>query len=154
MLRRLKEKGIHTASETTGFAKQEVFEKYIQQVDLLYFDVKHHDELQHKRGTKASLAPILNNLKFALKHHDNLIVRIPVIPDFNDGPENAEAFAQLFNQLGIQQIELLPFHQFGEKKYAFLDREYPMQDIPQLHTEDLTYFKEILDAHHITCQVH
>lgn len=154
LLRQLKEKGIHTASETTGFAKKEVFANYIQQVDLLYFDVKHHDELQHKRGTKASLAPILNNLAFALKHHDNLIVRIPVIPDFNDGPENAEAFAQLFHRMGIQQVELLPFHQFGEKKYAFLDREYSMQDIPQLHTEELTYFKEILEQQHIACQIH
>ncbi len=154
LLRQLKVKGIHTAIETTGFAKKDIFAKYIEQVDLLYFDVKHHNDLAHKQGTKASLQPILNNLAYALEHHDNLIVRIPVIPNFNDGAENAEAFAQLFNQMGIQQVELLPFHQFGEQKYAFLDREYSMQDIPQLHTEELDYFKEILEQHQIACQVH
>lgn len=59
LLRQLKTKGIHTASETTGFARSETFSKFIEQVDLLYFDVKHHDELQHKTGTGVSLKPIL-----------------------------------------------------------------------------------------------
>ncbi|GGC78126.1 hypothetical protein GCM10011573_04760 [Enterococcus wangshanyuanii] len=154
LLRRLKEKGIHTASETTGFAKEELFKKYIEQVDLLYFDVKHHDDEQHKKGTGVSLNPILNNLACALKEHSALIVRVPIIPNFNDGPKNAEAFAKLFNQMGITEVELLPFHQFGEKKYAFLDREYKMQDIPQLHTEELDYFKDIFDEHQILCHVH
>jgi pyruvate formate lyase activating enzyme len=56
--------------------------------------------------------------------------------------------------MNITEVELLPFHQFGEKKYASLDREYEMQDIPQLHTEELTYFKEILEENNIQCKVH
>lgn len=154
LLRQLKAKNIHTASETTGFAKAEVFQKFIEQVDLLYFDVKHHEEAQHKAGTGVSLKPILKNLSLALEQQQNLVVRIPVIPNYNDGSENAEAFAKLFNQMNITEVELLPFHQFGEKKYASLDREYLLHDIPQLHTEDLDYFKEILEAHQIQCKVH
>ncbi|MGM0168396.1 pyruvate formate lyase activating enzyme [Enterococcus sp. AZ135] len=153
LLRQLKEKNIHTASETTGYAKPEAFNKFIAQVDLLYFDVKHHDEVQHKAGTGVSLKPILQNLSLALKQQQNLVVRIPVIPSYNDGPENAAAFAKLFNQMKITEVELLPFHQFGEKKYASLDRTYQMHDIPQLHTEDLDYFKAILEAHEIDCKV-
>ena len=121
---------------------------------MLYFDIKHHDEKQHKVGTGVSLKPILKNLSLALKQQQNLVVRIPVIPGYNDGPENAEAFASLFNQMGLSTVELLPFHQFGEKKYASLDRTYQMQDIPQLHTEDLEYFKAILENYQITCKVH
>lgn len=154
LLRQLKDKGIHTASETTGFAKESTFKKYIDQVDILYFDVKHHDDTEHKKGTGVSLVPILNNLAYALKEHADLVVRVPVIPNFNDGPENAEAFAVLFNELGVTKVELLPFHQFGEKKYAFLVRDYAMQNIPQLHTEDLDYFKEIFEHHRISCRVH
>ena len=154
LLRQLKAKNIHTASETTGYAKPEVFLPFIEQVDLLYFDIKHHDEKQHKVGTGVSLKPILKNLSLALKQQQNLVVRIPVIPGYNDGPENAEAFASLFNQMGLSTVELLPFHQFGEKKYASLDRTYQMQDIPQLHTEDLEYFKAILENYQITCKVH
>ncbi|MBP2098455.1 glycyl-radical enzyme activating protein [Enterococcus rivorum] len=153
LLRRLKEKGIHTASETSGFAKKEVFKKYIEQVDMLYFDVKHHDEMKHKEGTGVSLAPILSNLSYALKEHCHVIVRVPVIPNYNDGVENARAFAVLFNELGIHEVELLPFHQFGEQKYAFLNRAYDLQAIPQLHTEDLVYFKEIFEEQNILCSI-
>ncbi|MGO3609167.1 MAG: glycyl-radical enzyme activating protein, partial [Enterococcus sp.] len=99
------------------------------------------------------LKPILKNLSIAIQHQQNLVVRIPVIPGYNDGLENAEAFVKLFNKMNITEVELLPFHQFGEKKYASLDRDYQMQDIPQLHTEDLDYFKEILEAQQIQCKV-
>lgn len=153
LLRQLKEKGIHTASETAGFAKLETFKKYIKQVDMLFFDVKHHDELKHIEGTGVSLKPILKNLSYALKEHDHVIVRIPVIPNYNDGSKNAEAFATLFKKMGIEKVELLPFHQFGEKKYSYLNREYSMLDVPQLHTEDLHYFKEIFDFHEIDCTI-
>lgn len=53
----------------------------------------------------------------------------------------------------ITEVELLPFHQFGEKKYTFLERDYPMQDVPQLHSEELDYFKEILERHQIQCRI-
>ncbi|WP_427814865.1 glycyl-radical enzyme activating protein (plasmid) [Enterococcus sp. 22-H-5-01] len=153
LLRRLKEKGIHTASETTGFAKPDVFSRYIDQVDLLFFDVKHHDENHHKLGTGVSLKPILKNLTIALDKQQEVIVRVPVIPGYNDGTANAQAFADLFNRLGITKIELLPFHQFGEKKYTSLDREYKMHDIPQLHSEDLGYFKKIMEDANIICSI-
>lgn len=154
LLYQLKEKNIHTASETAGFAKESIFKKYIEQVDILYFDVKHHDDVQHKKGTGVSLKLILNNLTYALQEHANLVVRIPVIPNFNDGQENAEAFTTLFKEMGITQVELLPFHQFGAQKYAFLNREYTMHNTPQLHTEELDYFKDIFDRHQILCHVH
>lgn len=153
LLRQLKAKGIHTATETTGYAKPVVFEKYIEQVDALYFDVKHYDPEKHREGIGATNEMILKNLAFALENHDNLIVRIPVIPNFNDSPEDAEQFALLFNKMGVKTIELLPFHQFGQKKYENLNRKYEMQDIPQLHTEDLEYFREIMEEHGISCLV-
>ena len=56
--------------------------------------------------------------------------------------------------MNIHHVELLPFHQYGEKKYTFLKRDYAMQDIPQLHTEELAYFKEILEKYHIACHIH
>ncbi len=70
LLRQLKARNIHTASETTGYAKPETFCKFIEQVDLLYFDIKHHDEIQHKIGTGVSLKPILKILHW--RQNNNL----------------------------------------------------------------------------------
>lgn len=153
LLKQLKEKGIHTAAETTAHAKTEDFANFIKQVDTLYIDVKHHDPEKHRAGIGATNETNLKNLAYAIKHHDNLTIRIPVIPRFNDSPQDAEAFSQLFNKMGVQKIELLPFHQFGQQKYENLNRDYRMKDIPQLHTEDLEYFKKIVTDHGIACLV-
>jgi len=153
LLKVLKEKEIHTAAETTGFAENKVFSAFIAQVDSLYFDVKHYDDNKHRQGIGVSNQLILTNLAYALSHHSDLTVRIPVIPDYNDSCEDAQQFAKLFNQMGVDKIELLPFHQFGQKKYEELNRSYKMQDQEQLHTEDLEYFKNVMDAHGINCLV-
>lgn len=153
LLKELKKKGIHTASETTGYANREVFANYIKQVDALYFDVKHYDPEKHREGIGVTNELILENLKYAIENHEDLVVRIPVIPNFNDDINDAEQFAHLFNQMDIKKIELLPFHQFGQKKYEDLNRDYKMTDIPQLHTEDLDYFRDIMENHNISCLV-
>lgn len=153
LLKNLRAKGIHTASETTGFAKTEVFAAYIAQVDSLYFDVKHYDSDKHKAGIGAGNELILENLAYAVANHPDVTPRIPVIPDFNDSPEDANKFAQLFNAMNISKIELLPFHQFGQSKYKYLNRDYRLEDMPQLHTEDLDYFKAIMEEHGIACHV-
>lgn len=153
LVKQLKRKGIHTATETTGYAKQTVFAKYIEQVDALYFDVKHYDPEKHKAGIGATNELILKNLAYAVEHHSNLTVRIPVIPNYNDSRQDAEEFAQLFLRMDVKSIELLPFHQFGQRKYEDLNRDYTMTDIPQLHTEDLGYFRDIMEEHGISCAV-
>ncbi len=153
LLRILKEKEIHTAAETTGYAKPSVFANFIKQVDLLYFDVKHYDSQQHRQGTGVDNGLILKNLAHALAVHPNLIIRIPVIPNYNDGLDDAEQFAFLFNQLNISKIELLPFHQFGQQKYEDLGRTYQLAETPQLHTEDLSEYKKIMEDHQIACLV-
>lgn len=153
LLKQLKAKGIHTASETTGQANPHIFEKFIAQVDTLYFDVKYYDPDKHRQGIGTSNKLILKNLALALEKQKDLTVRIPVIPHFNDSLEDARQFARLFKQMGVENIELLPFHQFGQKKYENLNRKYEMQDIPQLHTEDLGYFGKIMEEHNISCLV-
>lgn len=149
----LKSKGVHLATETTGFGKKNAFKEYIAQMDLIYFDVKHYDPMKHKEGIGVDNKLILENLRYAVKNHSNLVVRIPIIPNYNDSLEDAENFVKLFKEIGITELELLPFHQFGEKKYEYLNRDYQMQDIPQLHTEDLLAHQQIFINAGIDCKV-
>ena len=152
-LKALKAQGIHTACETTGFAKPSVFNPFITAVDLLFFDMKHHDQAQHLAGTGVSNELILENLAFAVKNHPNLMVRIPIIPQYNATLEDAESFATLLKAQGVHQIELLPFHQLGERKYEYLGKTYEPFDLPQLHTEDLAAHQKIFTKHGINCTI-
>lgn len=153
LLEELKEKNVHTACETAGYTKPETFKRFIKNIDLLYFDIKHYDSKKHQQGVGVKNELILENLSIALNEHPNVVIRIPIIPGYNDTLEDAQQFGTLFNNIGAKSVELLPFHQFGEKKYEYLDKEYEMHDVPQLHSEDLFDYKEILEQNNMNCLV-
>ena len=96
---------------------------------------------------------ILKNLALALKKQDQLCIRIPVIPGFNYTDDDAKHFGELFKQLGVTEVELLPFHQFGLKKYADLNRTYQLKDVKQLQKDDLLSFQKILKDYHVTAKI-
>ena len=147
LLKALKEKNIHTAIETTGFAPPEIFARVIKYLDLILFDIKHWDENLHKKKTGVSNLPILKNMKFAIDSGKEVLPRLPVIPDYNNSLGDAKNFVKRLNEVGAKRIQLLPFHQFGENKYKLLGRNYEFENIKALHAEDLKDFQKIfLDA--------
>ena len=147
----LKKEKIHTVCETCGYGNRDSFKELIQYTDLIYFDLKHYNDEKHREGTGVPLQIILENLDVAMKLHPNVVVRIPIIPSYNDSLEDARGFANLLCKKGVKTVELLPFHQFGESKYKALGKEYSMEGIPQLHEEDLQSFKEILKSSSLSC---
>jgi pyruvate formate lyase activating enzyme len=80
-----------------------------------------------------------------------VLPRIPVIPGFNNTPEDAEGFVRLLTSLGLKEVQLLPFHQFGEKKYEVLNIPYPMRGAPQLHKEDMEEYQRIFLNGNVNC---
>lgn len=148
LLKRAREESLDTCIETTGYGDPEVFGCVLAYADHVLFDVKHWDPEKHKEGTGTDNHLILANLRQALKRSD-VLVRIPVIPGFNDHPEDALQFARLFQDLGIQRVQLLPFHQFGQNKYGLLHRDYAYGDVKALHEEDLASYQSLFKNHGI-----
>ena len=146
MLRRLQEVGIHTAMESTGHVATPVFERALEHLDYLLMDVKHHDRQEHKRWTGGYNDLPLRNLSRAVSRGIDICVRIPVIPGVNDTLQDARAFAALLRRLRVERVQLLPFHQFGERKYALLDRPYRMAGVAALHQEDLLDYRDLMRA--------
>ncbi len=71
-----------------------------------------------------------------------ILPRIPVIPGFNDSLEDARGVANLLKEIGLDTIQLLPFHQMGENKYHLLQRDYTYEKIKALHPEDLEDYRQ------------
>lgn len=149
LLRALRAKGIHTAIETTGYGAPAIFGKAIKECDLVIMDVKHHDKSRHRRWTGVANDLPLQNLATLFDAGVETWVRIPVIPGVNDSPQDAAEFAALFHARGVAQVQLLPFHQYGERKYELLGWEYQMAGVPTLHEEDVEPFRTALEAHGI-----
>lgn len=147
LLQELRATGVHTAIETTGYAAPAVFEKVLTEVDLAIIDVKHHDRDRHRTWTGTSNDLPLRNLAHAVRAGGPVEVRIPVIPGVNDSIADAVAFAGLLAPLGVAEVHLLPFHQFGERKYELLGWEYRMHGVPALHPEDLADYQRAFAEH-------
>ena len=88
LLRRCKEAGIRTAIETSGFAPKTAVEKVMPLCDLVLFDLKETDPEKHKAFTGVPLAPILENLRRVDAMGIPTLLRLPVIPGWNDREEH------------------------------------------------------------------
>lgn len=151
LVNELKKHQLHLAIETTGYIEHELFTKLAPLFDLLLFDVKHYDREQHFLGTGVYSDLIIKNLKWALQNKIEILPRIPVIPDFNDSLNDAKGLARLLKNIGVLKVQLLPFHQFGEKKYEMLNLEYSLKNKKALHKEDLKEYQNIFINEDIKC---
>lgn len=129
ILKACKAQGLHTAIETTGFGKTEALLAAAEQLDLVYFDVKHMNDEKHREVTGVSNRRILENLTALGAAHDNVVVRIPVIPGINDDDINIAKTAEYITSAGIGKLELLPYHNLGEVKYAQIGRIYELSEV-------------------------
>ncbi len=125
LLARSKQLGIHTAIETCGQADPRAVARCEPFIDLFYCDLKVMDRGRHERLTGMPNSAILANFRMlATKVPGKLVVRVPVVPQCTDDPENLEAIAAFLRSIGIAKIELMPYHTLGADKYASFGREY------------------------------
>lgn len=128
VLKASKQATINTALETAGFAPWASLEATMPWVDYLLYDVKHLDSDIHKAYTGVPNDIILENLQKVAPLARYIIVRIPVIPDFNATDREIVAIAQFVSELdNVREIHLLPYHRHGKAKYAQLA---PRQRVP------------------------
>jgi pyruvate formate lyase activating enzyme len=128
ILSQCKSSGIHTAIETCGHAPWETVEGVLKVVDLVLYDLKHMDPIEHRKITGVSNALVLENLKRIYhESHVALAIRIPVIPGFNDTPENMEATASfIVKDLDASvPVHLLPYHRLGDSKREQMEISQP-----------------------------
>ena len=110
----------------------------------LVAQLKEVDPALHQELTGVSSERILDNLVRLARSGKPLIVRRPVIPGYNDSAESIHRLARFVRELGIKEINLLPYHRMGEGKYDRLDQEYALRGRPSLKEEDVGGLRDIL----------
>lgn len=120
-------KHIHTAVDTTGFARIETLLDVSKYVDLFLYDLKLMDDTKHKRFTGVSNRLILRNLKELSLQHKNIIIRFPLIPGITDDDQNIDQLIDMVKSLsGVNEINILPYHNTGMDKYERLKMPYKL----------------------------
>ena len=90
---------------------------------------------------------MLENIrKIAQSGKTQLVIRVPVIPTFNDTREEIADIARFADSLpGVKRIHLLPYHRLGQDKYEGLGREYLMKDILPPSAEHMEDLKRVVE---------
>lgn len=142
LLKKLKEKGVHTAVDTCGFVSKEAIDKVLPYTDIFLYDIKAADEAVHIRCTGQSNKKILENLFYIDSKNKAIEVRIPFVPGFNDG--EIEKIGEILKALkNLKKVRVLPYHNFAGSKYAALGLENTLPEaLPK--TETVTAAEEYL----------
>jgi pyruvate formate lyase activating enzyme len=156
LLRSLKERGIHTALDTTGYAQFAVIERALPYTDLFLYDLKHMDSLRHSKATGVPNELILENARKIAGHGGRLQIRIPVIPDFNDSSDAIRAIGMFCRSLGkaVTVLQLLPYHNLGVMKYQRIENRKPVLEAEPPTDEKIHSLKALLESLDLPVTVH
>lgn len=122
--------GINVAIESCGIGEWDSFKDALPYIDSMFLDIKHIDSEKHKELTGAGNEQILNNIRKIAETGVKITIRTPVVPGLTDSYENILGIAQFILELpGIQEYELLAYHELGVNKYIALGREYELKEI-------------------------
>ena len=125
-----REMGIHTALDTNGYLGDRLSDFELELIDLVLLDIKGWDRERHTRLTGRD---VIQTLDFALRlaERDRPVwVRYVLVPGLTDDPEEIANVARFAASLGIvERVDVLPFHQLGQFKWASLRMNYTLADV-------------------------
>lgn len=154
LLKACKENGVNTAIETTAFTDSSVVERFIPYVDLFLMDIKHINSQKHQEFTTKPNEKILQNAMLIAQKAKKLIIRVPVIPTFNDTEQEiADISAFAASLPNVNEIHLLPYHRMGRDKYEGLSRPYSMGDVLPPTAEKMEQLLRVVERYGLTTQL-
>jgi len=143
---------IHTAIETCGHVAWEYYEQALAHLDWVFYDLKLMDAEKHRQYTGLSNNLILANLERLAEEQQargtpRVIVRIPLIPGYNDATDNIQQIGAFLAELGLNEVNMLPFHRLGASKYERLGMVCECQDLLPPTTDSLKDVQRELERH-------
>lgn len=123
--------GLSVYLDTSGYASASLFQRAVNCVDGLLFDIKPMDEKVHKDYTGVSNKQIHLNFMWAVNQTIPVRMRVIIIPGLTDKAENLDAIIRLAKESGFKgPIDLMPLHHYGRGKYSQMGLQYSMVDVP------------------------
>ena len=124
-----RERGIRSALDTAGHAPPAIFAEIAHLADVVLFDLKHMDAARHSDGTGVTNDLILDNLRNLAAAGGEVVVRIPLVPGYNDTASNLQRAAAFVTALDpVPPVQLLPFHTAAQEKHRRFGVPYRQRD--------------------------
>ena len=151
LFRRLKQENIHTCIDTSGIlfntTPQTIakFDELIKYTDLVLLDIKHIDEDKHQKLTGHSNKNILEFAKYLDKNDIPMWIRYVLVPTINSDQESLIRLKNFIKSLKkVVNVEILPYHTLGIKKYHELGIDYKLKNISLPTQKEIELAEKIL----------
>ncbi len=154
-LKHCKENNFHTAIETSGYAKEEIFLEVMKHINFAFIDIKHMDREQHKDKTGVYNDLILSNITSLANcsNHGRIVIRMPVIKGFNNTSENISQLISFMHCNNLVEINILPFHRLGESKWTQLGKKYDYTSSGDITYSELEEIQDKFLENNIACYI-
>jgi pyruvate formate lyase activating enzyme len=119
--------GTHLALETCGHFAWEASEAALALMDLVYLDLKHMDDGEHRRWAGVGTELIHANARRIHAAGIPMVIRVPLVQGVNDAEENlvrTGRFVALELGPGVP-VEVLPYHRLGTHKHRAIGLPAP-----------------------------
>ena len=144
-LQRLKQWGIRTAIETAGDTAPRRLLPLARACDEVLFDLKIMDCAQARQVLGMNQPRVLENFRLLVAEGIKVIPRLPLIPGYTLSTENVAQILAFLAPLPVEEVHLLPFHQYGEPKYSLLEREWAMAGIKAPEPEEIAPIQAMVE---------
>lgn len=145
-LQRLRRWGVQRAIETAGDAPPGRLLSLAKACDEVLFDLKIMDPVLAHKVVNMNQPRVQENLQLLVRENINVIPRLPLIPGYTLNDENLQRALTLLSSLGLRQVHLLPFHQYGEPKYHLLGQQWVMKDIPAPSVQEMARLRAMAEC--------
>lgn len=146
-----KEKGVHTAIDTSGnpFSMEpeylEKFDKLMEVTDLFILDIKEMDDEKHKKLTGCTNQNIIALARYLSDHGKDMWIRHVLVPGLTDDEEGLVALRDFIAELKtVTRVEILPYHTLGLFKWEKLGINYPLDGVATPTDEEVKRAESIL----------
>jgi len=141
-LRLLKEEGINTTIETNGSHPE--LSGLFPLIDMLIIDFKHYDTDRAHSVVGVKNGVVISNISRAAKEHGNVLIRITLIPEFNDTMDDMLQFLSILRNLPQEHvvIEFLSYHEYGRVKWEECGMKYKMH-VARGFKEDIAGYESL-----------
>ncbi len=145
LFKRLKEDGIHTALDTSGFSNLDKCDELFKYTDLIICDIKFTTDEEYKKYTGRGIGEVIAFLDKAMEKNIPVHVREVIVPNINDTDEYVLGLKKFLSKYtNIVKIELLPFRNLCLEKYEELGINFRLKDTEQMNNERIKELSELL----------
>lgn len=155
LFRLCKNKGVHTAIDTSAFYRPQEEVKLpalLPLTDLFIVDIKSVDKKLHQRITSKESEQVMRFIALLEDNKKQYWLRYVLVPGLNDSERDLRKLGKLVRgKRHCRNFEFLPYHTLGKHKWEHLGLNYPLKDKRAATAEDIKRAQRLTLCNNLCC---